>query len=116
MAGYVRLNDGTGVPNIEVTVTHDKLADNENDQAVTKTANTDETGYFVIDDLPYNGLSDIEYVVTVTSSSNIKFEDGKTRYTVTFDGEKNDESIPEFTIINSHRFSGFVMYDGTSIP
>ena len=116
VAGYVRLNDGTGVPNIEVTVTHDKLADNENDQAVTKTANTDETGYFVIDGLPYNGLSDIEYIVSPTVRGNIKFEDGKTRYTVTFDGEKNDESIPEFTIINSHRFSGFVMYDGTSIP
>ena len=116
VAGYVRLNDGTGVPDIEVTVTHDKLADNDNDQAVTKTANTDETGYFVIDGLPYNGLSDIEYIVSPTVRGNIKFEDGKTRYTVTFDGEKNDESIPEFTIINSHRFSGFVMYDGTSIP
>ena len=116
VAGYVRLNDGTGVPDVEVTVTHDKLADNENDQAVTKTANTDETGYFVIDGLPYNGLSDIEYIVSPTVRGNIKFEDGKTRYTVTFDGEKNDESIPEFTIINSHRFSGFVMYDGTSIP
>ena len=116
VAGYVRLNDGTGVPNIEVTVTHDKLADNDNDQAVTKTANTDETGYFVIDGLPYNGLSDIEYIVSPTVRGNIKFEDGKTRYTVTFDSEKNDESIPEFTIINSHRFSGFVMYDGTSIP
>ena len=116
VAGYVRLNDGTGVPDVEVTVTHDKLADNDNDQAVTKTANTDETGYFVIDGLPYNGLSDIEYIVSPTVRGNIKFEDGKTRYTVTFDGEKNDESIPEFTIINSHRFSGFVMYDGTSIP
>ena len=116
VAGYVRLNDGTGVPDVEVTVTHDKLADNENDQAVTMTANTDETGYFVIDGLPYNGLSDIEYIVSPTVRGNIKFEDGKTRYTVTFDGEKNDESIPEFTIINSHRFSGFVMYDGTSIP
>ena len=116
VAGYVRLNDGTGVPDVEVTVTHDKLADNENDQAVTMTANTDETGYFVIDGLPYNGLSDIEYIVSPTVRGNIKFEDGKTRYTVTFDSEKNDESIPEFTIINSHRFSGFVMYDGTSIP
>ena len=116
VAGYVRLNDGTGVPDVEVTVTHDKLADNENDQAVTMTANTDETGYFVIDGLPYNGLSDIEYIVSPTVRGNIKFEDGKTRYTVTFDGEKNDESIPEFTIINSHRFSGYVMYDGTSIP
>ena len=116
VAGYVRLNDGTGVPDVEVTVTHDKLADNENDQAVTKTANTDETGYFVIDGLPYNGLSDIEYIVSPTVRGNIKLEDGKTRYTVTFNDKKNDESIPEFTIINSHRFSGYVMYDGTSIP
>ena len=116
VAGYVRLNDGTGVPDVEVTVTHDKLADNENDQAVTMTANTDETGYFVIDGLPYNGLSDIEYIVSPTVRGNIKFEDGKTRYTVTFNDKKNDESIPEFTIINGHRFSGYVMYDGTSIP
>ena len=116
VSGYVRLNDGTGVPGITVTVKHDKDANFDTDKSYKVEVITDETGYFVADGLPYNGLSDIEYVVSVTNAGNVKFETGKTLYSVTFDNETNDESIPEFTIINSHRFSGFVMYDGTSIP
>ena len=116
VAGYVRLNDGTGVYNVEVMVRHNKLEDNDNDQSIEKSAYTDETGYFVVDSLPYNGLSDIAYEVRVTPRGNIKFEDDRSSYTVTFDSKKNDATIPEFTVINSHRFSGFVMYEGTSIP
>ena len=114
VAGYVRFNDGTGVPNIEVTAKHEKL--NENDQAVEKSAKTDESGYFVIDGLPYNGLASIDYTVSPTVSDIVKYEDGKSQFPVTFTDETNDEQISEFTVINSHRFSGFVMYDGTSIP
>ena len=116
VAGYVRLNDGTGVPGITVTVKHDKDANIDTDKSYKVEVITDETGYFEADGLPYNGQPSIEYIVSVTSDDNVKFETGKTMYSVTFNSESNDETISEFTIINSHRFSGFVMYDGTSIP
>ena len=114
VTGYVRFNDGTGVRNIEVRATHQKL--NDNDRTIEKTDYTDETGYFVIEGLPYNGLPDIEYTVTAvgTGATSVKFE--VERRTVTFDDKKNDATTPEFTVTNSHRFSGSVLYDGTSIP
>ena len=116
VSGYVRFNDGTGVPDIMVTVKHDKEAGNESDKTYTAEVFTDETGYFVADGLPYNGLPSIEYAVYVTSDDAVKFEPGKERTSVTFNSESNEETTSEFTIINSHRFSGYVMYDGTSIP
>ncbi len=35
---------------------------------------------------------------------------------VTFNGEVNDVTVSEFVITNGKRFSGTVLYDGTSIP
>ena len=35
---------------------------------------------------------------------------------VTFDGTSNNRTLREFTIENGRRFSGYVMYEGTSIP
>ena len=37
-------------------------------------------------------------------------------YSVTFNATSNNEAVHEFIITNGKRFSGFVMYDGTSIP
>ena len=112
--GYVRFNDGTGLCDIEVKAVHAKEGDG--DRSVEKSATTDESGHFVIDGLPYNGLASIQYDVSPVINGNIKFEPGKNTYSVTFNDESNDKSISEFTVINSHLFSGFVMYEGTSIP
>ncbi len=112
--GYVRFNDGTGLCDIEVKAVHAKEGDD--DRSVEKSATTDESGHFVIDGLPYNGLASIQYDVSPVINGNIKFEPGKDTYSVTFNDESNDKSISEFTVINSHLFSGFVMYEGTSIP
>ncbi|WP_146739498.1 LamG-like jellyroll fold domain-containing protein [Pseudoprevotella muciniphila] len=106
--GYVRFNDGTAAPDIRV----DAIYDNN----TVKYAYTDESGYFVIDELSYNGKTSVEYKIAPVSKGGAKFEDGKSSYLLTFNATSNSETISEFIITNGKRFSGYVMYDGTSIP
>ena len=106
--GYVRFDDGTGVPGIDVQIKYNN--------SPVKTVQTDEKGYFMADGLSYYGSASAKYEVTPVGSGNIKIEDGKETYAVTFNNESNDETTWDFIITSSHRFSGFVMYDGTSIP
>ena len=110
VSGYVRLKDGTGVPGIKVSLTP-TLSQGE---GAANTAVTDESGYFVADELSYFGKTSVTYTVTPVSSNAIQLE--VESYAVTFDNRSNDETLHEFIITNSHRFTGYVMYDGTSIP
>ena len=106
--GYVRFNDGTGVPDVRVNA-------NFNGTTV-KYDTTDESGHYVIDELSYNDGTSVEYEVKVVGESSLEFEAGVDTYSITFDANSNDETVHEFTITNGRRFSGYVMYDGTSIP
>jgi hypothetical protein len=101
--GYVRFNDGTGLPDVQVSITGG---------SVSVIATTDESGHYVADELPYQGLTNITY--EVRAGSGVKAE--VDAYSVTFDAEVNDVTVSEFTVINGKRFSGYVTYDGTSIP
>ncbi|MBP3776212.1 MAG: hypothetical protein J6I37_04420 [Prevotella sp.] len=101
--GYVRFNDGTGLPDVQVSITGG---------SVSVIATTDESGHYVADELPYQGLTNITY--EVRAGSGVKAE--VDAYSVTFDNETNDITVSEFTVINGKRFSGYVTYDGTSIP
>lgn len=101
--GYVRFNDGTGLPDVQVSITGG---------SVNVTATTDESGHYVADELPYQGLTNITY--EVRAGSGVKAE--VDAYAVTFDAETNDVTVSEFTVTNGKRFSGSVTYDGTSIP
>ena len=106
--GFVRFNDGTGAAKVKVTVT---------DQSTNKevaTVTTDASGHFVADELPYKagGVSTTYRVQAL----DIQTEEGKDASTVTFDSKSNDETLPDFIIINGKRFSGLVYYEGTSIP
>ena len=106
--GYVRYNDGTSAAGIEVSVY-------VGDDKITSTF-TDDSGYFVVDELSYNGKTSMTYVVTPTpANSKIKFDE-PFRSSVTFNAKSNNETLREFTINSGKLFSGFVMYDGTSIP
>ena len=107
VSGYVRLQDGTGVPGIYVQVVSDTV------KVVVK---TDATGRFVADNLPYLGKQSITYDVTPLSSGTHPIKLEVESYAATFDSHSNDRTTHEFTVTNSCRFSGFVMYDGTSIP
>ncbi|MBQ7443880.1 MAG: fibronectin type III domain-containing protein [Bacteroidaceae bacterium] len=106
--GYVRFNDGTGAPDIEVAIIF-------GGQTVTSVI-TDESGYFVADELSYRDSTEVTYKVApvVTGDKDIKFDRGD--YSVTFDAHSNNVTLNEFTINNGRRFSGYVMYEGTSIP
>ena len=102
--GYVRFNDGTGAPAIGVNVTY-----NNNTVA---TAETDESGYFEVDELSYLGGTDVTYSVGPAAESGVNINP----VPVTFDATSNNRVLREFTIENGRRFSGYVMYEGTSIP
>ncbi len=104
--GYVRFNDGTSAAGIEVDIFHDG----------TKVASvrTDDSGHYVADELSYYGGTSVEYEVSAVGRNGEDFSPERTG--VTFDAHSNDETLREIAILNGKRFSGYVMYDGTSIP
>lgn len=104
--GYVRFNDGTSAAGIEVNVFY---KDNK-----VATVFTDESGHYVADELSYYGGTTVDYEVSAVHDSGAKFLPERTG--VTFNAHSNDESLREIVIQNGKRFSGYVMYDGTSIP
>ena len=106
--GYVRFNDGTGVPNVQVDANYGGK--------MVKSTKTDESGYFVIDELSYYNQTSAEYEVKAVGETGITFEGGVDSYTITFNATSNDETLHEFIITSGKRFSGYVMYEGTSIP
>ncbi|MBQ8714145.1 MAG: hypothetical protein IJ552_02930 [Prevotella sp.] len=104
--GYVRFNDGTSAAGIEVNVFY------KNNKVAT--VFTDESGHYIADELSYYGGTTVDYEVSAVHDSGAKFLPERTG--VTFDAHSNDESLREIVIQNGKRFSGYVMYDGTSIP
>ena len=111
VSGYVRFNDGTGIANAEIQVRRKSGGSD----IVEKTVKTDDKGYFVADELSYYGGESITYIVRAAVEKG-EFENDAYETNVTFDAEHNDRTTDEFTVINGMRFSGFVMYKGTSIP
>ena len=103
LEGYVRFNDGTGIANAVVNIVGG---------SVELSAETDESGHYVADELPYQGTTRITYSVTLGSG----LEAENNSYPVTFDDKINDVTVHELTVINGKRFSGHVTYEGTSIP
>ena len=103
MEGYVRFNDGTGAPGVNVAIYYKGN--------IVATVETDESGYFEVDELSYQGGTTVDYSVGPVGD-RIKIDP----VLVTFNATSNNETLREFTIENGRRFSGYVMYDGTSIP
>ena len=103
LQGYVRFNDGTGIAGVTINIQVD---------SVEIKVTTDASGYYVADELSYYDKESITYYVTAIGVDN----DETTQYAVTFDEKTNDVKVHEITAKNGKRFSGFVMYDGTSIP
>ena len=113
--GYVRFADGTGIPGIKVTVSPTST---QKDIAPA-TCETDESGFYSVENLRYWGNQQGAYQITVTDKdiSNDDFsEDCKGGLYVTFDARSNYEKNRNFTVTTGIRFSGLVMYQGTSIP
>ncbi len=112
--GYVRFADGTGI--MGVTVTASQKGSGANASKGGK-CTTDESGYFCIEELPYWGNQQGAYQLTLSGVSSDDLDPNcRTGIGVTFDQESNYEKGCVFTVINSTKFSGLVMYKGTSIP
>ncbi|MBO4811638.1 MAG: hypothetical protein J5552_08750 [Prevotella sp.] len=112
--GYVRFADGTGIPG--VTVTASQYGDGA-DAAKGGRCTTDESGFFSIEGLDYWGYQKGDYQLTLSGvSANDLSEDCKYGIPVTFDHKSNYEKNCIFTLTNGVKFSGLVMYRGTSIP
>ena len=105
--GYVRYPDGTGVAGMEINVTV-----SGGGQAYI--GKTDDEGYFMIDGLPYNGQTAVSYDVSPVSSDQIELD--VATMPVEFNSVSNHTVLKAFVVQNAHHFSGYVMYDGTSIP
>ena len=112
--GYVRFADGTGVPGVQVTASQ---YGPDSDPAKNSTATTDESGFYSIEGLNYWGYRQGAYQLTLSGVSvNDLSDDCSGGLYVTFDAQSNYERNRTFTVTNGVRFTGLVMYEGTSIP
>ena len=93
--------DGTGIPGQTIIVTVD---------SIERPAVTDESGFFRFTDLPYKDKNETYY--TLTSSAGAK------DVTITLGTEpgKNVVKNVVMEVATSIKISGYVQYDGTSIP
>lgn len=111
VSGYVRYEDGTACPNIEVNAYRTSSPD-----APVQSVLTDENGYYMLDSLLYG--SGYAYAITPTSQT-AQFEYNHTSSgtaTITLD---LDDCIAEninFINISSVLLSGRVLYENTTIP
>ena len=112
--GYVRFADGTGIPGVTVSASqYGTGADPKKGGKCT----TDESGFFSIEGLEYWGYQQGAYQLTLSGvSANDLSEECKGGIPVTFDHQSNYEKNCVFTVTAGVKFSGLVMYRGTSIP
>ena len=103
LEGYLRFGDGTGIPREAITITLDNR--------VSETVWTDERGFFRKTGLPY--FDETETTYTVSSSAP-----GVTQQFVRFGTAPGQNVVSDVVFVcnESVKFSGFVFYDGTSIP
>ena len=107
--GYVRLSDGTAVAGAKVVAAPSKASDITD--GVTKTAVTDESGFFQIGGLVYQKAG--TYIITVTR----KGEEGQVgSRNVDFTDDSNLTSDFNFYVQDYCTYAGVVLYAGTSIP
>ena len=106
--GYVRLADGTAMAGVTVKA---EPASGEYEGAVIRTAVTDETGFFEIDGLIYQGAA--SYQVSVEMGGDMPGVDPRAS---SFDDFSNLVTNLNFIQRRYYIFSGQVIYEGTSVP
>ncbi len=103
MEGYLRFSDGTGIPGVDINITTDDKA---------WKATTDESGFFSISELPYVKSTETTYNVAPNITG---FSDTQPVTFKTTPGGNLVKNVT-FEVKQSIKISGFVLYDGTSIP
>lgn len=106
LEGYVVFPDGTGIPNRPITITEDRSG------GKTYQGKTDVRGHFIVKDLPYWGGSDGRYRVSPIIPGYTGMQ------SVSFGTEPGQNYISNvrFEVTDNVKFSGYVQYNGTSIP
>lgn len=110
--GYVRMSDGTGIPNCRVTATPiDNIPG-----AVPASATTDSTGYYRITGLIYQSSSNHtgSYSLIVESTEGVDYKASTS--VVYFDLNTNFTQGAIFTQLDAYKFTGAVYYERSSIP
>ncbi len=105
--GYVRLSNGIGLPGY--TVTAEPIGNIIGGEILT--CITDSAGYFEIDSLVYQKYG--SYSISVSDPTK---QATFTSQIVTFDEDINLHTNIVFYQQNYYTFSGYVLYDGSSIP
>ena len=100
--GFLQFPDGTGIPGKRVSTSVD---------GVEKGVVTDESGFFRLSGLPYVNNAETTYRLTASL-------EGFQYKTVTFTTEAGGNVVSNFVLeyANSVKLSGYVQYEGTSIP
>ena len=112
--GYVRFADGSGISGIRVSVSQ---SGEKADPTKGGSCVTDESGFYSVEGLEYWGNQQGAYAIMVSGiSSDDLSEDCNRGLSVTFDRKSNYEKDYNFTVIKGVKFTGQVMYLGTSIP
>ena len=106
LEGYVVFPDGTGIPNRPITITEDQS------NGKSYQGKTDARGHFIVKDLPYWGGSDGRYRV----SPDIPGYTGMQSVSFGTEPGQNYISNVRFEVTDNVKFSGYVQYNGTSIP
>ena len=111
--GYVRFADGTGIADVSVIVS--PYGSTEEGVKEYK-ATTNEAGYYRIEGLPYWGGQTGAYQISTNVASTELADNCRDGLFVTFNSELNHYENKIFTVTNGVKFSGLVLYKGTSIP
>ena len=104
VSGHFSFADGTGIPNVKVFTT----VKDKGEVGMM----TDENGYFIIKDLPYENGTATSYDISVRQNGY----DGT--QTITFGTNPGENVINnvELVMTQSVKIAGYVQYNGTSIP
>ncbi len=106
--GFIRYADGTGVPGVRVVI---------RGGSVETAAITDDSGHYEKDMLGYQDQQAISYLVTpAQDAAGIELEEGKESFEVEFNAKSNYTLVPDFIVISGYKFTGKVLYSGTTIP
>lgn len=107
--GYVRLKNGTAQGGVKVIAEPD--ADTKADGGETRSAVTDASGFFEIGGLIYKGEGHYNIIAETTGEQG-----AYSTFTANFTEDTNLVTNVVLTLDEYFLFSGYVMYEGTSVP
>ena len=110
ISGRITYADGTGCPHIEVN------ASRVSDGVVLQRVLTDESGYYLLDSVPYIG--DAQYAITpVSQTATFHYNNTSATFaTITLSLDHCVANGIDFENISSVRVSGRLLYENSTIP